>query len=128
MCIDYVEGGIVVEAKRLFSKKEGQRSEILSVLLMFEKVLPKNVHMGFLAFTVREFVPPQLRCFKCPKNGTCSNSVQRKEKIPSAKCEGEHDYGECGNNVKVNCFNGGGTHSPRYSGCQVQKKARGPKI
>jgi hypothetical protein len=45
-------GGIVVEAKILFSKKEGQRSESLSVL-MFENVVPKKVQMGFLAFTVR---------------------------------------------------------------------------
>ena len=43
----------MVEAKRLFSKKEGQRSESLSLLFMFEKVVHKKVQMGFLAFIVR---------------------------------------------------------------------------
>ena len=41
-----------------------------------------------------------------------------------AKCGGEHDYGECGNNVKVNGRNCGGEHSAAFGGCQVQREDR----
>lgn len=41
-----------------------------------------------------------------------------------AKCRGEHDYGECGNNVNVNCYNSGGELSTAFNVSQVQKEAR----
>lgn len=37
--------------------KEDQRSERLSVIVRFEKVLPGKVQIGFLSFNVRSFVP-----------------------------------------------------------------------
>ena len=58
-----VKGGRVIEAKRLISRKEGQISESLSVLLRFEKVLPRKVQIGFLSFNVRELVSSPLQCF-----------------------------------------------------------------
>ena len=47
-----VKGGRVIEAKSLLSRKEGQRSESLSVLLRFEKVLAGTVQIAFSYFNV----------------------------------------------------------------------------
>jgi hypothetical protein len=52
------------------------------------------------------FVPSPLRCFKCQRIGHVA--VDGKGRKIYAKCGGEHDYGECGSNVKVKCYNCGG--------------------
>jgi hypothetical protein len=97
-----VKGGRMIEAKRLISRKEGQRSESLSVMMRFEKVLPGKAQIGFLSFNVRELVPYALHCFKCQ---IIDVAAQCKGKKICAKCGGAHDYGECGSNVKVKCCN-----------------------
>ena len=66
---EHVKGGRVIEAKMFISRKEGQRSGSLSVMLRFEKVLLGKVHIGFLTFNVREFVPYALQCFKYQRMG-----------------------------------------------------------
>ena len=51
----------MIQVKSLISRKKGQRSESLSVMLRFEKVLPGKVQ--------REFVPCALQRFKCQRMG-----------------------------------------------------------
>jgi hypothetical protein len=53
---EHVRGGRMTETKRLISRKEGLRSESLSMLLRFEKVLPGKVQIEFLNFNVRELL------------------------------------------------------------------------
>jgi hypothetical protein len=119
-----VKGGRGIEAKRLISRKEGQRSESVSLMLRFEKVLLGKVQLGFLSFNVRDFVPYALQCFKCQR--TVHVAAQCKGKKRCAKCGGAHDYGECGSNVK--CCNCGGEHSAAFDGCQVQREAQRSRI
>jgi hypothetical protein len=59
-----VKEGRVIVAKRLISRKVGQRGESLSMMLRFGKVLPGNVQIECLSFSDREFVPYALQCFK----------------------------------------------------------------
>lgn len=79
----------MIEAKRLISRKEGQRCESLSVMLRFEKVLMRKIQMGLLSFNVREFVPYALQCFKCIRMGHVA-----------AQCKGEKSVE--GNMITVN--------------------------
>ena len=78
---EHLKGGRMIEAKRLISRKEGQRSESLSVLLRFEKVIPGNVQRGFLSFNVREFVPSVVRCFKCQRMGHVAVQCKVKKSV-----------------------------------------------
>lgn len=57
------------KCKKIIFKKEGQRLESMSVLLIFEGSLPEKVQMGYISYPVREYVPKPLRCFKCQRIG-----------------------------------------------------------
>ena len=54
--------------------------------------------------------------------------VKCKEMKICTNCGGEHDYGECGSNVKVkSCNCGKGVRRPHgasFGGCQVQREVR----
>lgn len=65
-----IKGVTVVNIKRLMANWDGVRVESKSLLLEFrEKNLPERVMVGFISFTVREYIPPPLRCFKCQRFG-----------------------------------------------------------
>jgi len=59
----------VLEATRLKSKRDGSLKDTLSVLVLFERTLPKAVQMGYLNYSVRECIPPPIRCYKCQRMG-----------------------------------------------------------
>lgn len=62
------EKGVKVnEAMRLIRK--GVRKQSRLILLHFENTLPKKVLMDMFSYTVREYIPPSLRCFKCQRMG-----------------------------------------------------------
>ncbi len=52
-----IRGENVIEAKRLQTNKGGVKSDSLSVLLVFENVMPNEVQMGWINYTVREYIP-----------------------------------------------------------------------
>ncbi len=70
-----IQGGNVTEAKRLQMNKGGIKSDSLSVLLVFEKIMPTEVQMGWIKYKVREYIPQPLRCFKCREWDIQHNSV-----------------------------------------------------
>jgi hypothetical protein len=54
-----------------------ERVDSLSVLLEFSTPeVPDRVKVGFLCYSVRPYVPPPLRCFKCQRYGHICCSVQ----------------------------------------------------
>lgn len=59
----------VVEAIRLKAKRDGLLKETLSVVVQFERILPKSVQMGYMNYSVREYIPKPLRCYKCQRMG-----------------------------------------------------------
>lgn len=109
----------VTEVKRLTKGKE--KIDSLSILLTFDKDLPARVQMGYMSYTVREYVPPPLRCFQCQRFGHVAS--QCRGKVRCAKCGGDHDYGKCEAEV-LKCCNCGGPHSAAYGGCEKQKEAK----
>ncbi len=118
-----LSGGTVIDARRLQMWKDNKRCESMSVMIQFEgSTLPLRVKLGFVSFSVREFIPPPLRCFKCQRMGHTAKFC--KGKIHCAKCGGEHEYGKCEEGVEIKCCNCGGGHSAAYAGCPVQQEAR----
>ena len=115
-------GGKIVEVTRLKSKRDGTLKETLSVLIQFERTLPKAVQMGYLNFMVREYIPKPLRCYACQRMG--HTAQQCKGQLRCARCGGQHEYGKCEKDAKVKCCNCGGDHSAAFGGCEVQREAR----
>ncbi|KAI2655997.1 Nucleic-acid-binding protein from mobile element jockey [Labeo rohita] len=117
-----VKGGKVLKATRLQMHRRGVKSDSFSVLLEFEKSMPKKIRMGYLSYDVREYIPAPLRCFKCQRMGHTAGQCKGKPRC--ARCGGEHEYGKCGKDAKIKCCNCGGEHSAAFGGCPVQRQAR----
>lgn len=66
-----IQGGKVIEAIRLKTKRDGALKETLSVVVQFEKTLPSSVQMGYMNFSMLQM----------SKNGAHSTAVQRKAKM-----------------------------------------------
>lgn len=117
-----MKGGKITNAKRLIKNKEGKRYESLSILLTFEGKIPERVQLGFISYSVREFVPKPLRCFKCQRIGHVAAVCRGRMRCP--KCGDEHEYDKCPDNAVRKCCNCGGPHSAAFGGCEVQLEAR----
>lgn len=78
--------------------------------------------MGYMSYTVREYIPPPLRCFKCQRFSHVAS--QCRGKLRCAKCGGEHEYNKCEQDAIIKCCNCGGSHSAAYGGCEKHKEAR----
>lgn len=48
-----IQGGNVIEAKRFQMNKGGVKSDSMTVLLVFEKIMPTEVQMGWIKYKVR---------------------------------------------------------------------------
>jgi len=112
----------VCEAKRLKTKRFGDICDSLSVMLTFEgETLPDKVLVGFMSYSVKLYIPPPLRCYKCQRFGHIAAVCKGKKRC--SKCGGEHDYDEC-DKVRNQCCNCGGEHSAAYQGCEFSKRAK----
>lgn len=52
--------------------------------------------VGYMSFSVRTFVPPPVRCFKCQRYGHTANVCKGKQTY--GRCGKDHAYGDCGSN------------------------------
>ena len=73
-----------------------------------------------MCFSVREYVPPPMRCYKCQRYGHIATFCKGKQRF--VKCGGDHEYDKCESDVKK-CSNCGGGHTAAYGGCPVRKRA-----
>lgn len=78
--------------------------------------------MGYMSYSVREYIPPPLRCFNCQRYGHAASQFRGKTRC--AKCGGEHVYGKCEQDAVFKCCNCGGNHSAAYGGCEKHKEAK----
>lgn len=117
-----IRRGIVIEGKRLQMNKGGEKTDSLSILVMFKQSMPREVRIGWINYRVREYIPQPLRCSKCQRMG--HKAVQCKGRQRCAKCSGEHECGKCDKGARLKCCSCGGEHSAAYGDCNVQKQAR----
>lgn len=119
---DNVTGAKVLEVKRLKTTRNGEKCNSLSVMIKFDEAkLPSKLYIGYMSYEVRPYIPPPLRCFKCQRYGHVAAVCKGKQRC--GRCSGEHEYGKCGEGVKLKCCNCGGEHSSAYRGCEASKRA-----
>jgi hypothetical protein len=106
-----------LEAARLKNK---DKSDSRAILVTFEgRNLPELVYLGYMAFSVKPFVPSPLRCFHCQRYGHIADVC--KSKIICPRCSGTHKFSDCPQTEK-RCSNCHGDHSASYGGCPEKKR------
>ena len=75
-----------------------------------------------MSYSVREYIPPPIRCFKCQR--FCHVASQCRDKIRCAKFGGDHEYDKWDKDAVLKCCNCVGNHSAAYGGCEKHKEAR----
>jgi len=117
-----VENLIKAERMTRFNKETNQRDRIGSVILQFSgNSIPSRIYLGFQSFTVQEFVPRPVRCYKCQRYGHVATNCRGSARCP--KCGESHGYEECTTETP-SCLHCGGNHSVAFKGCPKYKEAQ----
>ena len=99
-----------------------QRSPTKSVIITFDGTsLPPQIRLCFQIFTVKQYIPPPLRCFKCQRYGHSASYCRYNERC--VRCGDPHSFEQCPQKESPKCINCGGKHSAAYGGCQKAKAA-----
>lgn len=118
--LDNIRGGQVTDVRR-FKSREGAGGDPPVLLTFAGTELPGRVFLGSMAYQVRGYVRPPLRCYNCQRYGHIADSCRGKKKC--AKCGGDHGIKECRSDAPK-CSNCGGDHVAVYRGCEYTIKAR----
>ena len=78
--------------------------------------VPARVHLGYLTFKTRVYIPKVTRCFKCQRYGHIAAHCRKEEDICPV-CAGPHKYSNCSNMDNKKCANCGDAHSASYQEC-----------
>lgn len=76
------------------------------------KEISKDLDFAYVRYSVREFIPQLMRCFKYQEYGHIAKYCTGKRRC--ARCDRE--YGKCGNGVLPKCFHSSGEHGMAYWG------------
>ena len=112
----------MVRAKRLWTRKAGEKVPSQSVKVEFQSVRPSSVKLGGLWFDVHVFIPGPMRCYNCQRLGHFRDQCRGKKRC--SRCGGEHDVSECAPGVQKYCCNCYGEHSAAYGGCPVMRQGK----
>jgi len=104
-----------------FKRREGNDGDSPVLLTFAKSALPERVYLGSMAYRVREYIRPPLRCYKCQKSGHVAGSCRGKQKC--VKCGDDHDIKEC-KAESPKCCNCGGDHAAAFRGCEHFDRAR----
>lgn len=118
--LENVKGGQVTEVLR-FRRREGADGDPPVLLTFTDNVLPQRVFLGSMAYQVREYIRPPLRCYNCQQFRPVAGSCRGKRKC--AKCGGDHVIQNCEAEAPK-CPNCGGDHAAAFRGCMHSVQAR----
>ncbi len=103
--------------------KSRRLGKTTSVLLHFSGTeLPPNVKLGYMTFSVSEFVNGPVRCFKCQEFGHIGSSCRGN--IRCVRCGGGHAVVNCSVQDKPVCFRCNGEHSAAWGQCPKVLEAK----
>ena len=117
--LENVKGSRVSEVLR-FRRREGADGDPPVLLTFTDSVLPQRVFLGSMAYQVREYIRPPLRCYNCQRFGRVAGSCRGKRKC--AKCGGDHVIQNCEAEAPK-CPNCGGDHAAALCGCMHSVRA-----
>jgi len=104
------------------SKHINRKEPSLSVKIDFHgDVLPRKVYLENIAFTVRKYNLPPLKCYKCQKGGHMSSGC-RGEDVCNI-CSGNHRMQDC-KAASPKCANCSGPHAASSRDCQQNIDAK----
>ena len=118
--LENVKGGQVTEVLR-FGPRTGADGDPPVLLTFTDSVLPQSVFLGSMAYQVREYIRPPLRCYNCEQFGHVAGFCRGKRKC--AKCSGDHVIQNCEAEAPK-CPNCGGDHAAAFCGCMHSVQAR----
>ena len=84
------------------------------------QTLPNKVFLDNIAFTVRKYNYPPLKCYRCQRPGLMSNGCSREEVCNI--CSGKHNMRDC-TAESPKCANCGKAHVASSRDCQLNKDA-----
>ena len=107
-----------IKLRKLTTFKHGIVETTDNMVLTFLTELPSTVHIGFLRFRVKEYIPRPYRCTNCQRFGHKSSMCYRQTCCP--RCAGNHTFNDCTKKDDENnarCTNCRGEHSAAWIGC-----------
>ena len=108
-------------ARRMTSYRSGQKENTENVILFFLEDIPAAVHIGFLRYKTKVFIPHPYRCNNCQRFGHNAEACYRPACCP--RCSGAHTFTDCDKKEEVQgeerlkCANCHGPHSAAWTGC-----------
>ena len=114
----------IVNAERVFKKREGELKVTASVVITFQvetEKRPDTVLILGEKYQVHQYIPEPVMCFNCQRLG--HRAINCKGKQFCAKCSDNHRADECESSTKK-CPNCLGSHSSSYRGCPAWKSSR----
>ena len=108
-------------ARRMTSYRSGQKENTENVILFYLEDIPAAVHIGFLRYKTKVFIPHPFRCNNCQRFGHNAESCYRPACCP--RCSGAHSFADCNQKdevegeVRIKCANCHGPHSAAWTGC-----------
>lgn len=112
----------IVKAVRLNKFSNGRKEESLAVKLEFIGTnLPEKIKLGYIAYQVKKYNMPPIRCYKCQRIGHMAKGCTAKQRC--LVCSEEHSKNECQNQNRIKCANCGGNHVASSKTCVYNIKA-----
>ena len=117
-----------IRARRMTSFRSGQKENTENVILFFLEDIPAAVHIGFLRYKTKLYIPHPYRCNNCQRFGHNADVCYRQACCP--RCSGGHTFSECNKKDEVNgedrikCANCHGPHSAAWTGCPKYREVQ----
>lgn len=111
------EGGKpIIGVTRLNQFKGGHKQESLSIKVDFAgRVLPNKIIIGMISFSVRAYIPPPLRCYRCQRLGHIAAGCTADFRC--LVCAGNHSIRDGCSAYIFKCANCGGQHKASSGKC-----------
>jgi hypothetical protein len=111
-------------AQRILKRdNNGVKIPTTTVILIYAgETIPEIVHIDYLTFRTKSYIPKPVRCFKCQKFGHTKDHC-RSETNKCPICAKDHGYESCPNKLQLKCANCGGPHSAGYKDCPKYKES-----
>ncbi len=112
----------IVKITRLPKFSGSLKEESMVLKVDFEgKQLPEKVLFGFIAYKVRVYNPPPLRCYRCQKPRHLSSGCTAP--VRCLLCAGNHSKEVC-TSTTYKCANCGGPHIASHRECRYNIQAK----
>ena len=112
----------ILKVTRLAKFRDGAKTQSMAVKIDFAgDQMPSKVKVGYISYTVREYNPPPLRCFKCQRFGHLAGGCTSKTRC--LICGGDHQRESCNRTNSPRCVNCGKDHIASSRDCLMNRKS-----